>query len=498
MMTLLLAAVATAVGIQRTNYEVRWNDRVLHLESARISAMPFNRVWTGKQRTLDQTRMAKFTTFDMSDKGVLAVTFPRTVPRVTLYPLSKGNQMTIDGNRLVVRMEAPEHLVLDFDDIVEPLHVYANPPVAKPPRVGKVRFFGPGRHDAGVIVPDPDETIYLAEGAVVHAAVFIDRVENVRILGRGIFDFSTFERCDSRVSAVRRLRGYPAEDTEFACGTFVVNASTNVVVEGVVLRDAPFWNCIVRGGSRNVVIDNVKVIGAWRYNSDGVDVAGCEDVTVRNCCIRSFDDCTVVLDGYLDGQPENCRNVTFENNLLWCDWGANFKIWGGKFDCDISDIRFARNKLLCVQSCPFDIHCNLGCPQFSVRDVRIEDVEIDVTGPRLCPRLQEKDDSLWSELWTTNMLLCTIATGWPQKDIGNQGRTPMTLEEAERTVRMFDGISVRSISFPGALPSLSGAIKTAGPNQVVTNVIIDDVLPVKISRVEYVSRQPLTMPGNGR
>lgn len=85
-----------------------------------------------------------------------------------------------------------------------------------------------------------------------------------------------------------------AEDTEFACGTFVVNASTSVVVEGVVLRDAPFWNCIVRGGSRNVVIDNVKVIGAWRYNSDGVDVAGCEDVIVRNCCIRSFDDCTVL------------------------------------------------------------------------------------------------------------------------------------------------------------------------------------------------------------
>lgn len=49
----------------------------------------------------------------------------------------------------------------------------------------------------------------------------------------------------------------------------------------------------------------------------------------------------------------------------------------------------------------------------------------------------------------------------------------------------FDGISVRSISFPGTLPALTGLIRTSGPNQIIENVTLDDALPVKIQREKY-------------
>lgn len=475
MFVILALALGVVSGVSAAEYAVEWNGRRLALEPARISAKPINRVWPGKQRPLDQTRLAKFTTFDVKEKGCLTVAFDGSAPETTVYPLSKKGMLTREGNRLLVAVDGPGHFVLDFGTAAEPLHVFANPPDVAPKSADNVRMFGPGRHEAGVIVPKSGETIYLAEGAVVHAAVFVDRVRDVRICGRGILDFSGFERCDPRVSAVRKARGYPETDTEFACGAFVVCASTNVTVEGVIFRDAPFWNCIVRGESRHITVDNIKVIGAWRYNSDGVDVAGCEDVTVRNCFVRSFDDCAVVLDGYLDGRPEDCRNVTFEDNILWCDWGANFKVWGGKFDCNISGIRFRRNVLPSVYDRPFDIHCRLGCPRFTVKDVVIEDVEIDVTGPRLRPRVQWKDEDAWPDEWRDEMSFCNVEIDWPQTDTGNQGRARMDEASAARTSREFDDITFRRIIFPGITPALQGRIRTLGPNQRIGEVRFEDV-----------------------
>ena len=43
--------------------KVTLNGRTVQVHGSRESAVPFNRVWPGKQRTLDQTEMAGFVTF---------------------------------------------------------------------------------------------------------------------------------------------------------------------------------------------------------------------------------------------------------------------------------------------------------------------------------------------------------------------------------------------------------------------------------------------------
>ena len=48
------------------HYEVTVNGRPIPVYACRVSAMPFNQVWPGYQRPLDQTESAGFACWDMS------------------------------------------------------------------------------------------------------------------------------------------------------------------------------------------------------------------------------------------------------------------------------------------------------------------------------------------------------------------------------------------------------------------------------------------------
>lgn len=104
-------------------------------------------------------------------------------------------------------------------------------------------------------------------------------------------------------------------------------------VEGVILCDASMW-CCTFFGCDSVEVDNVKIVGQWRYNSDGIDVVNSSRVRVRNCFVRSFDDALVVKGlTQNSGEPETVfigdrpvEDVTFERCVVWCDWGRGMVI----------------------------------------------------------------------------------------------------------------------------------------------------------------------------
>ena len=70
---------------------------------------------------------------------------------------------------------------------------------------------------------------------------------------------------------------------------------TNVLIEGVTIRNAPFW-AIHPVFSTSVTIRNVKVISQGP-NNDGCDVECCKDVLISGCYFDTFDDCIVVKSG---------------------------------------------------------------------------------------------------------------------------------------------------------------------------------------------------------
>ena len=188
-------------------------------------------------------------------------------------------------------------MTVEFDSPRHALHLFADPPEADVPQANasKVRYFGPGVHRPGKIQLHSGETLYIAGGAVVYTAVSAHGATGVRILGRGIIDTSEYERGKGG-------------------GCIRLSDCSDVKIDGVILRD-PDVSCLSAFGCRNLEISNVKLIGLWRYNADGIDICNCQDVVVRNSFVRSFDD-AIVLKG-LDASNRHARSATCAFTA-WC------------------------------------------------------------------------------------------------------------------------------------------------------------------------------------
>ena len=150
--TFLAAAVAMAAAAHGAAISAVYNGREVALEDCRISAMPFNRVWTGKQRTLDQTRLAKFASFDLTEPGVFEISGVGADVPARLYPFSESNRLVRTERALALKLDRPAQYVLDFGDVLPPLHVFADKPFAIERRPDDI-WFGPGVHQAGIISP---------------------------------------------------------------------------------------------------------------------------------------------------------------------------------------------------------------------------------------------------------------------------------------------------------------------------------------------------------
>ena len=113
----------------------------------------------------------------------------------------------------------------------------------------------------------------------------------------------------------------------------------DTVVEGITLKDSPFWTIQGRG-LQGVVFDNVRVYTtgcgyAQAPNTDGFNIQG-QDILIQNCRVRNGDDCVPIF-------PPT-RNVTVRNITCECGNGVAPIVWpslsipgeGG----DLSDILF--------------------------------------------------------------------------------------------------------------------------------------------------------------
>ena len=365
--------------------ESSWNGRTLVEWAARDSAFPLNVVWPGYERPLHQSRIDSFVTFDVERPGRFETDLPEGVAfsAVRTRPLSRA-QGRLENGRLVFDVKGPEQFVVEFGEGRPQLHVFANPPFAYERRPDDL-YFGPGEHEAGLIEPKSGQRVCLAEGAVVYGALLLENVTNVTITGRGILDSSKIRRTHSDGRYLRTLSAEEKADLTDVT-SFMCRQCANVRVEGVVFRDSPFWILIVRNGCRNVVFDNVKTVGQWRYNADGIDICGCEDVVVRNSFIRSFDDSFVVRDGGISSDLGSCqpaRNIRCENTILWCDWGYNFKAQlTGKRGALIENVVVSNCVFANVQNAGIVIAARPGGPDVTIRDVTVAGIEYDVPPPR--------------------------------------------------------------------------------------------------------------------
>lgn len=384
------------------DYALSVNGHPVPVYSCRVSAVPLNQVWPGYQRPADQAEFAGFAHWGMSGPVSVEIISKRSFTNAVVRPGSREVRPIVRDRTITFALAKPGQVTVELDGPHHALHLFADPPEADAPKSdgAGVRYFGPGVHRPGKIQLKKDETLYVAGGAVVYTAVQAHGVSGVRILGRGIIDTSEYER-------------------EKGGGCIRLTDCSDVKIEGVILRDPDVW-CLSVFGCRNVEIANVKLIGLWRYNADGIDICNSQDVVIRNSFVRAFDD-AIVLKGLNWGpggfHERPVRNVRAHDLVIWCDWGRALEIGAETSAPEIADVQFRDCDIIRTTHIAMDIQCG---DRAAVHDIRYENIRVETDDVCLAPHMQGSRDERYVEdpkdQYVPNLLVIVISKNPYSKD----------------------------------------------------------------------------------
>ncbi|MCQ2388811.1 MAG: glycosyl hydrolase family 28 protein [Kiritimatiellae bacterium] len=385
-------------------YRVTVDGLDVPVSAARVSAMPVNIRWPGHQREKDQTEIAGFVRFEMSRPVTMTVERSRVFRDVKIRPFSKGVAFKASGRTVTFTLEKPGDYSVEFDGRHENLHVFAHPPSAYAVKKGdpKVRYFGPGVHDAGLIEMKSGETLYVDEGAVVYGRVHARDADDVSILGRGILDMSRIREqpkpIDPKLAEEQKRKGFAITNAKrWDC--IRLEYCDRVKIDGITMRDSLIY--YVRPiGCRDVEITNVKIIGSWRYNADGIDMHNCERVHVADCFVRTYDD-AICIKGFDYAMDESemlhdgvlhdvFKDVLVERCTFWNDWGLSLEFGAETRAREICGVVWRNCDVIRAHAAACDVQ---NCDYADIHDVLYEDVRLEFDGfhPRTAYSATAKD-----------------------------------------------------------------------------------------------------------
>ncbi len=277
------------------------------------TAVNLTRVWTSRP----PTTLAPVVRFGLDGTAEITVRFTgQAIASAVVRPLAEGIAPVIDGDTVRFALDHPAWLTVEINDSQEgALHLFAETTDTEIPAGENVLVYGDGLHNIGTVELHNGQTVYLFPGAVVRGQFVAYDAENIRILGHGIIDGSAFHRWEQQTVPI-----------DFS-------HCDNVQIADVTILDPAAWTLNLYH-CEDVEIDRVKIIGA-RSNSDGITLQSCQDVAVRNCFVRGWDD-NMVVKGY-DG---DVSNISFSDCVLWTDLAQSCEI-GYETRADVMEnIRF--------------------------------------------------------------------------------------------------------------------------------------------------------------
>jgi Glycosyl hydrolases family 28 len=255
--------------------------------------------------TKGTTRETAMAYFDFSGKAEVSVTYNKAPIRsVRIRPLSYGIQPEIRGNTIMLSLSQPRNLSIEVNgDIFDNLQLFAGTADVREPNPSDTNliYFGPGIHTVGVLKVPSGKTVYITGGAVVQGQLLISRVENVRVLGRGIL---TELLPDSGNQSHR-----PRNDA------LTVEYAKNVEIGGVIVMPRKY--SVLIGQSAGVTIRGLKSL-SFEGNADGIDVFCSTGVLIDSVFMRNSDDC-IALYGHRWNYYGNVNDVTVSHSTLWAD-----------------------------------------------------------------------------------------------------------------------------------------------------------------------------------
>jgi polygalacturonase len=162
----------------------------------------------------------------------------------------------------------------------------------------KVRYFGPGVHDAGLIDLKSGETVYLAAGAWVRGKIRARDARGVSIMGHGVLDGSEIEKSNG---------GYDEQ------GPILLDGTQDARIEGITIFNSREWTVHLRRAN-GTKIDGIRILNPGSWNGDdGIDIDSSSHVVVENVFVRTGDDCVVVKNMADTGATD----IWLRHSALW-------------------------------------------------------------------------------------------------------------------------------------------------------------------------------------
>ena len=325
--------------------------------------------------------------------GVVTVNVVATnkVSSYTISPHSYNVSASTNGQALSFSLSQPRKLILGINSL-EPLFLFADTPESNPPQLGQpnvvnvgtyagvdtngnttctaaiqsaidaassiggVAFFPAGKYMTGTLKLKSNMTLYLAPGALIQGThvtsdypldpgqtesgtggktmtfsrlILIGECTNVTITGRGVIDGDGKAlRANGRAANLIRVR-----------------SASNVLVDGVILRDSAAWgNHILH--SEYVTYRNVKLIhDTSNSNTDGIDPDASQHVTIEDVFMRCSDDNVAVKSTDNSGLLQDVDDVTVNGCVLWTKKSA-LKVGTETLSTNIQNLLFENNDII--------------------------------------------------------------------------------------------------------------------------------------------------------
>lgn len=373
----------------------------------RVSAVPFNRRWPGHQRQIEQSETAHFVSFEMSAPVTVKVRPDRAFESAVVRPLSRKVKPRIENGVIEFTLPSAGGYSLEMDGYHRNLHLFADPPRKYEADFDdpNTLYFGPGLHDIGILRLKDGQTVFLDEGAVVYGCIHAEDCGNIRIIGRGILDNS---RNVEKILFKMDKSGDGSFDVKNAKREHTIRLirCRNVTLDGFTIVDSLVYN-VGLWGCDDVEIDNLKIVGCWRFNSDGIDFHNCRRCHVTGCFVRTYDD-TICFKGHM-GYQQVCEDILVENCVVWCDWDHCLETGA---ECCAEHMRnLTFRNIDVIRS--LDVAMNIGNVDYGwVHDVLFEDIRVETDEVYQQPRIQRDDAESFpvdpDSAWLPSLMSCSV------------------------------------------------------------------------------------------
>lgn len=383
---------AAACEKSEVGYTVRVNGAEVQAEPIRVSAMPFNRTWPGKQRDIAQSEVAYMVrVFEASPVNVEIVP-SKAFERVDIRPLSKRVQAEVKGGAVSFCLEAHGQYTVEFDGEHCAIHLFFENPRDFHEYGDATYYYGPGVHKAGLIELKSGDSIYIDKDAVVYGSIYGLEVSDIKIYGFGVLNAGWEERTHKHGDIGWDNENLFDPNGVHTYGGIRMYNCKNIIIDGIVVCD-PATYAISFFRSNDIKVCNTKVVGLWKYNNDGIDFINCSDIHLKGCFVRSFDD-SVCLKGVTAFSDKSVENVIIEDSVFWCGWGRTFEIGLGSACPEIKNVLYKNCDL---------IHNSIYCLSINdgqwahVHDVKYENVNIEYSPFCRTPMLQKTEEQVYED-----------------------------------------------------------------------------------------------------